>query len=374
MKITDIFVRFFSVNFLRKKLFPVILLLISGSVFISCAQSKYSDSFQAMNTFMTVSLYADSAKSGKGACLAVKTEIERLENIFSTTIPESQVYRLNHSGGSSEVGEEPLFGSESSVEIKNLSSDFIKLYDFSKLMYEKTGGALNPALYPLIREWGFTTGLYKVPSEQRIAELLGKTDFSAVNLSGAEGAKLPAGMALDFGALGKGYAADRAVEILGGLGIKSALLDFGGNIQALGTKADGTLWKVGVRNPFEEGVAAALSIENKAVVTSGGYERFFDDQDGNRYLHIFAPKTGRPCQSDLESVTIVCPSGTYADALSTSLFVMGKDGALAFWKENPDFDFILITKKGEMLYSEGLKSSIEIMADFKNSECTGNSF
>ena len=167
-------------------------------------------------------------------------------------------------------------------------------------------------------------------------------------------------MQLDFGALGKGYAGDRTVQFLKDKGITSALLDFGGNIQALGTKPDGSLWTIGIKNPWNDesnsSVICSLKISDKAVVTSGGYERFFIGTDGKKYIHIFDSKTGCPVQSDLESVSIVCPSGLYADALSTSLFVMGKNQAIAFWKQHQDFDFILLTKDKEMLYSEGLKN------------------
>ena len=288
-----------------------------------------------MNTFMTVSVYSSSSKKGEEVCRQIQNRIDGLEQILSTTLPSSEVYFINHN----------------SKFPSSLNPDLKTLLDFSSLMYEKTEGAFNPALYPVIREWGFTTGEYKVPSDKRIQELLLHTDFSKLY----ENEKIE----LDFGAVGKGYAADEAVLILEENGIKSALLDFGGNIQAVGKKPDGSLWKVGIKNPWENGVACALSVESKAVVTSGGYERFFDDDKGNRYIHIFDPATGRPSQSGLESVTIVSESGKYADALSTALFVMGKDKAVEWWKKNPDFDFILITKDCELIYSSGLESVIE---------------
>jgi thiamine biosynthesis lipoprotein len=178
-------------------------------------------------------------------------------------------------------------------------------------------------------------------------------------------------MELDFGAIGKGYAADKAVEILKSNGIKSALLDFGGNIQAVGKKPDGSLWRVGIKNPWEGGAAAALSVESKAVVTSGGYERYFE-KDGVRYIHIFDPKTGCPSNSNLESVTIVCESGKYADALSTALFVMGKEVAIDFYKANTDFDFVLVTKERELIYSAGLSSFIKPLIEFSRIECVSD--
>lgn len=309
-----------------------------------------------MNTFMTESIYASSSKKGDEVCKKIQRRVEELEQILSTTLPASDVYFINHN-------------SKFPASIKKELSSIL---DFCGLMYEKTDGLFNPSLYPIIKEWGFTTGEYKVPSEDVIQNLLLNIDFE--KLKGlAAGSDIPSGMEIDFGAVGKGYAADEALLILEENGIKSALLDFGGNIQALGKKPDGSLWKVGIKNPWDGQVACALSVESKAVVTSGGYERFFEE-DGNRYIHIFDPATGRPCQSDLESVTIVCESGKYADALSTALFVMGKEKAIAWWKNQmtektlPAFDFILITKAGQLIYSAGLGSVIEPIYQFDSVE------
>ena len=297
-----------------------------------------------MNTFMTVTTYSSSNKKGKEACAAIQKKIASLEQMLSTTLKTSDVYKINHR----------MDYDFSNQELKNLIG-------FTREMYEKTEGAFNPALYPIIREWGFTTEQYHVPSDERISFLLKGTDFSRAGYFA-----LPEGMELDFGAIGKGYAGDMAVEVLKASGIKNAILDLGGNIQTLGTKPDGSLWKVGIRNPWGEGAACALKIESAAVVTSGGYERYFDDEEGNRWIHIFDPKTGRPSTSDMESVTIVSSSGKYADALSTALFVMGSEKAMDFWKQNRDFEMIILTKDRRLLYTEGLNGRIDALINFSN--------
>lgn len=303
-----------------------------------------------MNTFMTISLYSSSVKKGETACNQIKNRIKELEGILSTTLSTSDVYYINSNKKLPDV----------------LKPELLELFKFSADMYKKTSGAFNPALYPVIREWGFTTEEYKIPSELRIQELLLHTNFSYFcNSELLPGSAIEDGMEFDFGAVGKGYAADEAVSILEKNGIESALLDFGGNIQTIGKKIDGSLWKVGIKNPWTGGAACALSVESKAVVTSGGYERFFEDETGNRYIHIFDPKTGHPCEGDLESVTIVCSSGKYADTLSTALFVMGKEAAVEWWKNNLDFEFVLLTKNHELIYSDGLESFIEPIYQFK---------
>lgn len=318
------------------------LLFLCFIFFISCKQVKTADSFTAMNTFMTVTTYSSSNKKGKEACTAVQKKIDSLEHMLSTTLNTSDVYKINHR----------LDYDFSNQELK-------EVLEFAREMYKKTQGAFNPSLYPIIREWGFTTEHYQVPSDERISFLLQMTDFSKADYS-----PLPEGMELDFGAIGKGYAGDMAVEVLKANGIKNAILDLGGNIQTLGTKPDGSMWKVGIRNPWGEGAACALKIESCAVVTSGGYERYFDDEEGNRWIHIFDPKTGRPSTSDIESVTIVSSSGKYADALSTALFVMGSKKALDFWKQNRDFEMIILTKDKKLIYTDGLNGRIEVLIDF----------
>ena len=345
-------------NFLHmKKFLASSLSFMLFSVFLSsCRQSKSFDTFNSMNTYMTVQVFSPNANKGERACSAVKDEILNLERILSTTIEESDVYKINHSYLKATLAHKPVQ----------------ELLDFSSIMYGKTQGLFNPALYPLIREWGFTSEEYKIPEQKRIDQLLLLTDFSKISMLPSESAEMPVsvfaeeGMQIDFGAIAKGYAADMAVKVLAEHGIKSALLDLGGNIQALGKKPDGSLWTVGVKCPWDtEKVACALKIESKAVVTSGGYERFFTGEDGKTYIHIFDPRSGRPAESDLDSVTIVCPKGIYADALSTSLFIMGRNAALDFWKSLGDFDFILITKEREILYSKGLSSYLKLIFPFE---------
>ena len=314
-----------------------------------------------MNTYMTVKSYGKKAKSTAAANELVRQEVERLEGILSTTIEGSDIYKINNSNVN-ELTKIPV--SSETAFLIGRGADF----------YQMTGGAFNPALYPIIREWGFTTGDYKVPEAERISQLLEFTDFSKVEIcgssenpgsSGSTEISRAAGLQLDFGAIGKGYAGDRALEILRGAGVESALLDFGGNIQVLGTKPDGSDWTVGVKNPWGREPVAAVKLHDACMITSGGYERFFTGQDGKKYIHIFDSKTGRPVENDLESVTIICREGIYGDALSTSLFVMGLDKAIDFWQQRGrDFDFIILTKDRGLVYSVPLENSISLLFDF----------
>lgn len=341
---------FVTVTFDMKKGFA---LLIAGSVLIfSCSLKSNKDikAFTAMNTFMTVTTYGKNCQT---ANQMLEKRIYEIENAISTTNPESEVFKINAS--SQEV---PLLLNR---------QETINLLDFSVNMSKKTDGAFNYCLFPVIKLWGFTTDEFKVPSDREIQEKLKLTDYSKVNFYQEEEKsyiKKKAGMMLDFGALGKGYAGDEALKILKSYGIESALLDLGGNIQALGLKTDGQEWKVGIKSPWDGSVIAGVRINDECMITSGGYERFFTGQDGKKYIHIFDGKRGYPVENEIESVTIICKSGLLGDALSTSLFVMGLEKAIAFWKSEKSFEMVIITKDKKIYYSEGLKDRLWTIFNF----------
>jgi len=327
---------------------PFVFIFFAVLTLFSCQQKKSTESFSAMNTFMTMQAYGSKSQE---ALAAVKERIESLEDTISTTLEGSDLYKLNHQSGSF-------------IKVRD---DTTRLFEFTLGMYKATDHALNPALYPVISAWGFTTEKYRIPSEEELSELLSHTDLLKVesidNDSGME-LKLEDGMKLDFGAVGKGFAADESVKILKEYGVKSALLDLGGNVQVLGKKTDGSFWTVGIKNPWGGETVCAVKVYDCAVVTSGGYERYFIGEDGNKYIHIFDSVTGHPAESDLESVSIICESGLFADSLSTSLFVMGKEKAISWWAQNGGFDFILITKEKELYLSEGIKDRVQVLYPF----------
>ena len=173
----------------------------------------------------------------------------------------------------------------------------------------------------------------------------------------------------------------KAKSALKKAGINSALLNIGGNVQAVGRKPDGNKWIIGIRNPFDKGgLAGIIEAENTAVITSGGYERCFTGSDGRTYHHIIDPETGRPAESGLASVTVIAESGEYADSLSTALFVMGQGKAAAYWRnlgtaepaketdagEKP-FDMIIITNSGELFITEGVSGNFTPADDYTGS-------
>ena len=172
------------------------------------------------------------------------------------------------------------------------------------------------------------------------------------------------GLEIDLGGIAKGFTGDRVGEIFSRYNINSGIISLGGNVQAYGTKTNGKPWRVAIQNPESSmEYLGVLDVQDKAVVTSGGYERFFEE-NGVRYHHIIDPRTGYPADSGLISATIVCEKGILADGLSTSLFIMGKDQAEKFWRESDlYFDYILEDKEGTLYVTEGIADSL--MTDAK---------
>lgn len=295
----------------------------------------------AMDTYMTLTAYGDN---GKEAVEQAAEEIKRLDAALSTGSEDSVVTKLNDYGGG------------------NLTEDTKYLLEKSMELYTDTEGLFDIAIYPVMEAWGFPTQNFRVPEESELTNLLALADVSKIQYDQDAGTVSfgEEGMKIDFGGIAKGYTSSRIMKIYEKAGVTSGLVNLGGNVQALGTKPDGSKWKVGIQDPEgKEDYLGTLSIKDKAVITSGGYERYFE-QDGKTYHHIIDPRTGYPADSGLLSVTIVSSDGTLADGLSTSLFIMGKDQAVEFWREHSgEFDAIIEEEDGSLYVTEGIAEEFE---------------
>ena len=308
--------------------------------------AEHSESFFAMDTYMTFTAYGTDAEP---AILAAEDKIRELEELWSVTDKNSDVYAVNHSSGQTVT-----------VDWKTA-----ELLSYALDMAEETNGALEPTIYPVLTAWGFTTGENRVPAETELAELLEKVGYDKVELNNDQIQMEPGGM-IDLGAVGKGYAGDEAAQILREWGITAALLDIGGNIQAIGTKPDGSDWRVGLKDPFSGGVLGIIQVSDVAVVTSGNYERFFIGEDGKVYGHIIDPATGHPVENGIASVSVIASEGKLCDALSTALFVMGLENAQDYWRQHRNYEMILIMEDGDIYLTEGIRDSFSLNSEYRN--------
>ena len=305
------------------------------------AQEPETATFFAMDTAMDFTVYGDAALLDEA-----ETLIGSLEEQVSVTDEHSDIYAIDHTGSGS------------------LSGNAAELMEQALELCRRTGGALDISVYPIVRAWGFTTGSYQVPDEETIQSLLPLVDYTQIQYDAATGVvTLPEGMEIDLGSVAKGYAGQLAAQMLREHGVQSALLNLGGNVQTVGTKPDGSPWQIGIKDPQGEDAMMVLSVEDQAVVTSGGYERYFE-QDGQTYWHIMDPSTGHPADSGLLSVTIVGDEGVVCDGLSTALFVMGLEKAADLWAQSGDFEAVFVTASGEVYITEGLQDRFALTEQY----------
>lgn len=306
-----------------------------------CTQQKEEPiTVFAMDTVMELTPYGPHGAEA-GALAAAR--LQELDRLLSVTAEDSDLGRINRSQG------QPVA----------VGGDTFALLEAALALGEQTGGALDITIYPVVRAWGFTTDSFQVPSEEELKEVLSKVDAGAVQLDAeAQTVTLPEGMALDLGSVAKGYAGDQVIDLFREAGVASAIINLGGNVQTLGTRPDGTPWRVAVRDPSGTGLAGVLEVADQAVVTSGGYERYFE-ADGERYWHIIDPQTGCPARSGLASATVVAESGLLCDGLSTALFVLGAEKSAELWRSMGGFDYLLIGEDGSVTITSGIADQFQ---------------
>lgn len=320
--------------------------MLSALLFLTGCSAESSPepvqgTFFAMDTMMDFTIYGESGLIDQSESL-----IASLESLVSVTDTGSELYAINQTGSGT------LTGKASSLMEQALE------------ICRRTDGALDLSIYPIVRAWGFTTGSYQVPDEAEIQALLPLVDYRKIQYDATDGdVTLPVGMKIDLGSVAKGYAGQLVAQMLREHGVQSALLNLGGNVQTVGAKPDGSPWQIGIKDPQGEDAMMVLSVEDQAVVTSGGYERYFE-QDGQTYWHIMDPSTGHPADSGLISVTIVGDEGVVCDGLSTALFVMGLEKAADLWAQSGDFEAVFVTASGEVYITEGLRDRFALTEQY----------
>lgn len=317
------------------------LLFLTGCTAAPDAAEPAQAQFFSMDTVMSIRVYS---AGGEDAIQAARQEIEGLDKLLSRTDPDSQISLLNsHAGDGTLVA---------------LDAQVAQLLSFAKSVSQLMPGCFDITIAPVMDAWGFTTEERHVPSGQDLAAAMALVDSGKLTVdAAASAARLEqAGMEVDLGAVAKGFTAGRADAVLREQGVTSALLDLGGNVTTIGSKLDGSAWQVAVKDPQDTAEAlCVLSLVDQTASTSGGYERYFEE-NGVTYHHIIDPETGYPADSGLLSVTVISSDPTLADALSTTLFVAGAEEALDFWRSREDFELVLCTQDNRVIVTEGLEA------------------
>ncbi len=327
---------------MKKILFilPVLALLTS------CGKTPQADmNIFCMDTVMNMQVYGDNCEK---AVSESETELRRLEKLFDRGDEKSDVYAVNNGGADVSGDTEEIV--KSAIEVSR-----------------ETDGAFDITVSPVMDLWGFYDRHYNVPSGESIRNVLRSVDYRNVFFNNGT-ITLLNNAKIDLGGIGKGYATDKVRKILMENGITSAMINLGGNVYAVGEKPSGGKWRVGVADPYNSSEPIlTMEVSDTAVVTSGSYERNFE-RDGKVYHHIIDPKTGTPVNNGIKSVTVVCESGTKADALSTALFVMGREKAEDFLANHPDIGAVIITEDKKVYCTDSLFDSISVNGGIEKEE------
>ncbi|SES65866.1 FAD:protein FMN transferase [Anaerobranca gottschalkii] len=339
---------------MRKNL--IILLIIISTVITGCNFGKRENlteyqtirrSFFTMDTILDIVVQVEDENQGKDAIEKAYAEIQRLENILSATIPTSEITAINKNAGIGpvKVSPETFYLLEKGIEFGEL-----------------TEGKFDITIAPLLKLYDWKEGRKhrELPPSEKIAQAMELVNYQAIQLD-KENMKvyLPIkGMEIDLGGIAKGYIVDRAVETLKEHGIKYGYVNGGGDIRFLGTKYDGTPWRIGVTNPRGQGNIAVVEIKDGAIVTSGDYERYYFTKDGQRVHHIIDPDTGVSA-TYAQSVTVYASNATLADILSTALFMFPADEGLEIAKKL-NVEVLIISSDGEIYMTPIIKEMTKI--------------
>jgi FAD:protein FMN transferase len=303
---------------------------------------------QSMNHGMsTVITHRAFGKLAEESLRVVRDEAVRLEELLSRFIPGSEISRINRSAG---------------IKCERLSGDTYEVLSRAIEFSKYCQGLFDVTIGPLVTLWNNSMDTCKPPENSRIRQVLPLVDYTDLILNPCKktaGLQKP-GQSLDLGGIGKGFAGDKFLATFRKYDILSAFTNIGGNVVALGVKPDGSPWRVGIQHPRQENSLIGLvSVTDKAVVTSGDYQRYFIGSNGKRYHHILDPSTGYPAESGLVSVTIVADSSTAADALSTILFVAGMEKGLELLRGFSGAEAILVDIDLQVYVTSGLKECFQ---------------
>lgn len=335
---------------------------ITGADTSTTGNEPISISSIKLNTAVQITIYDSQDKALLDDCLAL---CDKYELVFSRTNEKSELYKLNHRKDTSDKDPNtdrqttpyPVSGT---ADTWHISEDLAALLSEGLDITRESDGAFDIAIAPLTSLWDFTAEDPKVPDDAAIQKALPLCSSDGVTIDGQDITLPSDDIQFDVGAIAKGYIADRLKDFLVKKGVKSAIINLGGNVLCIGSKPDGTPFKVGIQKPFADRneTEAVMDITGKSVVSSGIYERCFK-QDGKLYHHILNPKTGYPYDNSLVSVTIISDQSVDGDALSTTCFALGLEDGLKF-AEKKGVQAVFITEDYKLHYTDGFRDEINV--------------
>lgn len=316
------------------------LIIICTAWLAGCSRkdaAPVSRSSFLLNTFVTVTLYDSQDEAILDGCMDLCSGYEKL---LSKTLESSEIYRMNHR----KEGERTITVSEKTARVLSEGLAYSRI----------SGGAFDITIEPLSTLWDFTGSSPHVPDRGEIEKDIKKVGYENVILEGNQVTFLSGETTIDLGAVAKGFIADEMKAYLEGKGVKSAVINLGGNVLCVGKRPDGTPFKIGLQKPYatHTETVAALGIEDMSVVSSGVYERHFVE-DGVNYHHILNPRTGYPYENGLVQVSVISPRSVDGDGLSTTCFALGLEEGTRLIESMDQIYGIFLTEDGELHYTEG---------------------
>jgi len=331
-----------------KKLIKILIILFFLGIALSAlffnpgyTSQPYLKRKILLDTLVEIKAYGRNKGKVEKAVDKAFQEMKRIEKLLNNYDPKSEISRLNRKAG----------------KAIPVSAETFEVVALSKSYGRQTGGAFDITVGPLVKLWDFG-GSKHLPGEQELEKILPLVNWKDIELNREKRTIRLArkGMSLDLGGVAKGYAADKAIQILKQEGIRSALVTTGSTTRVIGEKPDEEPWRIGIQHPRKEKeIIGTLSLKNQSVSTSGDYQQYFI-KNGRRYHHILSPQTGQPARGVMSVTVVTNKSCAEADILSTAIFVMGYPEGMRFIERTKDLEGIIVDAQGKVHISSGLRS------------------
>ena len=335
-----------------RRILCILMCLVIAFSFSACGETKENQKqVKAMKTLFTITAYGKDTSDALNSAEATVLAVDSLSDVDLYT---STCNMLNTAQG----------------EVVNVSGQIAEMLIDAKEIYERSGGAYDITSYPLSGLWGFTDGRYYIPTDAEISEALARLcmdqlTISNFKMSGTYAVQMPSYGELSFLTCAKGCAAKYAIDAMRKNGVQSGIVSLEGFVETLGMKPDGTPWGVGIVDPHSPSTyLGVISVGEMALSTTGSYQQYMPSNPD--YHYILSTKTGYPVTNGLQSLTVLCEDGTYADCLSHAMYALGQNGALNYWRTYGGFEMIMINKDGEVICTSGLLEQF----DLRNSNYT----